>query len=1229
MRILQIQFKNLNSLTGEWSIDFTHPAYMSNGIFAITGPTGAGKTTILDAICLALYGRTPRLNRVNKGGNEVMSRQTGECFAEVTFETQKGRFRCHWSQHRSRKKSDGELQASKHEISDADSGRILASKVSDVAGHIEEVTGMDFDRFTRSMLLAQGGFAAFLQASPDERAPILEQITGTEIYSQISIKVHELRSGERSKLDIMLAELTGMQLLDKDTETQLRADLDTKDGMEKELKLLFLNLGNAINWLTRVADLEKDITTLNEQWSDFEGRRLAFQPEMDRLNRANKAVEIDGDYAKLSALREQQGKETGNLRDAQDKLPMQESLLAGAHRSRQEAADALEKTREFRTQETELIKKVREMDLTLKERRSQLDTLAASITKAEGQGREYRDSMANSDVSLRKLKTELVDIEKYLSEHAVESGLVTTLAAIERVFDSFREKDGKYRKACEELATASKDKDAADDAFTKQKETHEKVRAGLAKAEEDHRKLTADIITLLNERDLAEWRDELEAMKERRHLLEQTTQTLERIYGTHSKLDELKIGHESLKTELSQLTDEIKSGVAKKEGLEKEVEHLETQVTLLNRIRDLEEERKRLEDGKPCPLCGATDHPYAEGNVPAMDKAESELKYAKDQFKDTSDKLAKLHVKQVGIGNDIKQNLIDTQQYKDALAGDERHCTEAFADLKIEATSEMRQIIINGELSTVQGRISEFSKVIGEVEEKSKKGKDVQKSLEADRKASSESEKSLQDIRHKLETAEVAHNRLVKECGILSEETSKAESEALRVIEPYGIESISVKKLDVVLESLTQRRDVWQVRQNAKGEHENKIKAVLSEIDKIQTLDNKINEDLQAKRKENDALAKQVENLNKDRLNLYGDKNTDNEEKRLADAVKEVENLLEKTREEYGRIEQDVNNLKTRISSLTDSTFNRTSELELSEQGLITRLMLAGFEDEADYKTACLPETERNRLTKRAEELRREQTELDTRRIDKTKALKDELDQKVTEQPREILQQDLASCETSLKTIQQGTGAIKHRLTENETLRIKQQGRVINIEAQKKEYERWDILYALIGSSDGKKYRNFAQGLTFEMMVSHANRQLKEMTDRYLLVRDKAQPLELNVIDNYQAGEIRSTKNLSGGESFIVSLALALGLSHMASRKVRVDSLFLDEGFGTLDEDALETALETLSSLQESGKLIGVISHVPALKERISTQIQVIPETGGRSSISGPGCRRIGIGEGK
>jgi exonuclease SbcC len=207
-----------------------------------------------------------------------------------------------------------------------------------------------------------------------------------------------------------------------------------------------------------------------------------------------------------------------------------------------------------------------------------------------------------------------------------------------------------------------------------------------------------------------------------------------------------------------------------------------------------------------------------------------------------------------------------------------------------------------------------------------------------------------------------------------------------------------------------------------------------------------------------------------------------------------------------------------------------------------------------------------------------------------------------------------------LKQLQDSIASLTLKLNENLVAKERISMKQTVIECQKTECCRWGNLHDLIGSADGKKYRNFAQGITFEMMIGHANRQLQKMTDRYLLLRNVSQPLELNVVDNYQFGEVRSTKNLSGGESFIISLSLALGLSHMASKNVRVDSLFLDEGFGTLDEEALETALETLSSLYQDGKLIGVISHVAALKERISTQIQVIPRSGGRSYIIGPGC---------
>jgi exonuclease SbcC len=322
----------------------------------------------------------------------------------------------------------------------------------------------------------------------------------------------------------------------------------------------------------------------------------------------------------------------------------------------------------------------------------------------------------------------------------------------------------------------------------------------------------------------------------------------------------------------------------------------------------------------------------------------------------------------------------------------------------------------------------------------------------------------------------------------------------------------------------------------------------------------------------------------------------------------------------------EIGILKEKAETLNGSIAARTKEMAQSAQRLNEHIKKVGFEDENDFRLSCLDEKERERLATHEESLSREKTVLDARLKDRTEALTTEQGKaliELSEGADEALKENIAASDSDLKQIRQDIGAMTQRLDENKRQREKQHERIKRIDAQKKECARWSDLHELIGSADGKRFRNFAQGLTFDMMTKHANRQLKKMTDRYLLIRDSSQPLELNVIDNYQAGEIRSTKNLSGGESFIVSLALALGLSHMASRNVRVDSLFLDEGFGTLDEDALETALETLAGLRQDGKLIGVISHVSAFKERIATQIQVVRQTGGRSSLFGPGCRKI------
>jgi exonuclease SbcC len=207
------------------------------------------------------------------------------------------------------------------------------------------------------------------------------------------------------------------------------------------------------------------------------------------------------------------------------------------------------------------------------------------------------------------------------------------------------------------------------------------------------------------------------------------------------------------------------------------------------------------------------------------------------------------------------------------------------------------------------------------------------------------------------------------------------------------------------------------------------------------------------------------------------------------------------------------------------------------------------------------------------------------------------------------LQHEIARCEVRL-------GDLAERLHKYESASQL-------LQRNSEQANRWQALHELIGSQDGKKYRNFVQSITLERLLRGANRYLRTMSDRYVFVSHSSHPLAIAILDLYHGPIERTVANLSGGETFLLSLALALGLAGLSSRRVRVESLFVDEGFGSLDESSLDVAIDALSALNQSGKTIAVISHVLSLRERIPVRIEVTPGIGGRSTLSGPGVSRL------
>jgi len=1223
MRVLRLRFRNLNSLTGEWDIDFTHPDYVSSGIFAITGPTGAGKTTILDALCVALYGQTPRLGKITQSGNEIMSRQTGECFAEAEFETARGRFRCHWSHHRSRKRADGQLQLPKHEIAEAGSGKILESKLAAVARKVEEVTGMDFDRFTRAMLLAQGGFAAFLQATPDKRAPILEQITGTEIYSRISMKVHEFTAEQRKKLETMRLELDGMQLLAPEEEEALRRDQVEKQREETVLLASVREIRDTLAWKERIAQLESEIAGLEETWISFEAQKRAAAPELESLAQARRAMTLEGDYAQITAVKKQQGDEQSELIKAKEMLPAMQQGLETAALALEQAEIALHNKRDEQQREAERIRATRELDVKLAEADTRLKGLQVDSEALKGQCGNHRIALKKYETEQQAAKALLDNCAAFLEEHYSDATLAEALTGIEQQIKALKSLDRHCTDRRAKLKTHTVLRKNAEQAL---QQAHTAWAAASEAVEAVGNRLGAIQTSrdaLLQGRELQAWREESETLAARQNRLADLKDALARIGETRRGLDALQVKRETLGQKRQGLAGQEEELTRESVLREEIVTQLQDKLVLLNRVRDLEEERARLADGAPCPLCGALEHPYAAGNVPHPDETQQELEQARTAHKRVCEQLANIRLKLVGVSKEIEQTHQEQEDNQKRLEQDEACCAAGCAELALSAETSQRGDAVRIELDTCQKAFAACRETIHKAEKMEQELSQAKSALDSAREALNRHDKARHAAELGCQTAATELERLTRESEALQEDLDRALAEAERAVEPYGCRDIAPNNADEVVAALTSRRNDYAQRIKEKEKLEKRLAELDGAGKQEQALLAAAETNLATGEQRLAECVAQRDNLSAQRRELFGDRNPDSEEQRLAAELSRSVAQRDEALGNHHRLQNEVHTLEQRIQHLTGSVDTRAAQIRTLESALLARINEAGFADETVFLAARLPQNRIDELSRLSENLQRNELELQTRRQDRATALQQEREKNLSEKTLDQIREENTAISAQLSDLQRALGGIEQTLRQHAEQQQRHQDRVQAMENQKKECTRWEHLHALIGSSDGKKFRNFAQGLTFELMVAHANRQLQKMSDRYILMRDADEPLELNVIDNYQAGEIRSTKNLSGGESFIASLALSLGLSSMASRNVRVDSLFLDEGFGTLDEDALETALETLSGLQQDGKLIGIISHVPALKERIGTQIQVEAGSAGRSSLSGPGVSRV------
>ena len=1098
MRILKIRLKNLNSLAGSWEFDLTGDAYTADGIFAITGPTGGGKTTILDAMCLALYGCTPRLKTISQSTNEIMHRQSAECSAEVEIATSGGIYRCTWAQDRAYGKPDGALQPSRHEIADARTGKILTTRKREVAKLVEELTGMDYDRFTRSVMLAQGDFAAFLNASPDDRSPLLEQITGTEVYSRISMAVHQRRRDEQEKLKVLEAEGSGITLLPDEEMVALREEEATLIQQTDSLQELIRLSRTGITWHQERTRIARVISETEREQADWAEERAVAEEPLKRLQRGETAATLEGDYRRVTTLREGEEKDKTSLTRLEAALPAKKEMALEAEASVQIQEKALRDAQEQAELAAPILRTVRALDLQMGVAEDRLRELRRETEKAdrdwETARKELLEAAKAGDMTLASAENAIW----FLNEHDITgdptavSGTLTTIAAL--VTDAIPGDTSRpiHPEAAQISADAEKKVDSLEKALTGViwYADPETLRTKTA--------VSQDQITQLNML--------LERLRDGADDERQSAELTKRIHDKTEEGTRNRTAQEACTRE--------------RETQERLADQMEETVRLAARVRDLEDERSYLKTGEPCPLCGAIDHPYVQDIATLPRAADEDLKRERAAVIALRNKENTLLVTVARCESDVKAAKEALATIREREEYRENAWKEGCRIWALDPNAKDREEAVHAALRTADQTIKLYDRA----------------------------EKAIRVLKEQIQ----AIHTLIRCCH--------------QAIERFG-----------VAESYALRRALQQT-------------------------------DLQKLREE--------------RKNLFGEASPDETEHQFARTIRGKQGVCKAAEEHHRKLVQEYAGLEGEAKTLRTAIQTQGEERKEAEERFEETVFNAGFFGEEDFVAALLTPDKAKALRDIRDNLERWQAGLAARHATALKEAEAHRSSASPAKDEDTLTKDLQKHTKAEQEANTRRGEIRQQLRRQEEEEARYAGQQAKILLQQTETARWSELHALIGSADGKKFRNFAQGLTFAVMIASANRQLQAMTDRYLLIQSPELPLELAVTDNYQGGTIRSTRNLSGGESFLVSLALALGLASMASGKIKVDSLFLDEGFGTLDADALEMALSTLSSLRNQGKIIGVISHVPALNERIGTVIKIKKESGGRSTANGPGVTR-------